>query len=365
MTRQVAFGVAVAVVAVQVLGGRQAAQAPAPGAPDGGTPPAARQAAPPHSQARHRQLEDAYDTAYAAHDWRAAIAAAEEWVALDPADGQAAYSLACAYALDGQREAAIAWLQRAAERQFAMLDLFDADPDLAALRSDARVTAVRDAIARNQAAVMAGVAQRISQAPIAFHVSPAAFDRGTARSPLLVALHGFGSSPAEMVPAFERFADAAGAVLALPQGPTPYGSGFDWVSANHAEAVVMRTLDQARQRYRYDTRQVVITGFSQGADMAMRVALRHPEIFRGVIAMAGRYNPSVVPGVNADARARELRLVLMVGAEDAVAQNNRETEQRLKAAKFDVRLRVFPKVGHRLPPNAVAEFGDAFKWATR
>jgi phospholipase/carboxylesterase len=319
----------------------------------------------PAAQERQRQVRAAFARAYEARDWPAAIASGEQLVALAPADGRAAYSLACVYALDGQRDAAVAWLQRAVGRRFSALDVFDADPDLASLRGDARLASVREEVARNRDALMAEVREHIAQAPVAFHVSPPAYERGTARSPLLVALHGFGSSAAEMVPAFEYFADASGAVLALPQGPTATGEGFDWVSADHADAVVTRTLEVARQRYPYDRRQVVLAGFSQGAGMALRVALRHPEVFRGVVAIAGRYDPILVPGTKVDPKARRLRVMLMVGAEDGAAENNRETERRLEAAKFDVRLRVYPKLGHRLPPNAVVEFTDAFNWVVR
>jgi predicted esterase len=46
-------------------------------------------------------------------------------------------------------------------------------------------------------------------------------------------------------------------------------------------------------------------------------------------------------------------------------ESNREAEQRLRAARFTVLLRVFPNVGHRLPPNALAEMRDAVAFLLR
>jgi len=81
--------------------------------------------------------------------------------------------------------------------------------------------------------------------------------------------------------------------------------------------------------------------------------------------MAGRHDARLVPGRTIDPKARRLRVMLTVGADDAVVANNRETEKRFEAAKFDVGLRVYPNVGHRLPSNAVAEFREALRFVLR
>jgi phospholipase/carboxylesterase len=327
-----------------------------------GRPDALAQLTP---EVQRNQLEAEFERAYEARDWSAAIKAGEQVVALVPAEARPAYNLACAHALAGQTEAAIAWLGRAAERGFASVEVFDNDADLDGLRGDARLSTVREVVVRNHGRILSEAKAAVEDRPIVFHVPAAAWDRDPATRPLLIALHGYGSSASEMLPAFRAFADATGVVLALPEGAVPHRDGFDWVSPDHAEAVVMHTLDVARARYPYDPRQVVLAGFSQGASMAMRVALRHPDVFRGVVAMAGRHDARVVPGRTFDPKARRLRVMLTVGAGDQVVANNREAERRLKAARFDVGLRVYPNVGHRLPPNAVAEFREALRFVLR
>jgi len=205
---------------------------------------------------------------------------------------------------------------------------------------------------------------RAQDATILFHVPATNDDRSPIERPLIVALHPYSSSAAEMLPAFRALADATGAVLALPHGPVPAGNGFDWVSAEQADVVVMDAIESARKRAPFDARQIVLAGFSQGATMAMRVALRHPDKVRGVMAIAGRHDERFVPGADAE-RARRLRVALLVGGDDANAASNREAEERLRAARYSVLLRVYPDVGHRLPPNALYEMKDAIGFLLR
>jgi predicted esterase len=310
------------------------------------------------------RLWNQFYAAYDAKDWPTAIRLGEQVAAASPEDPAAAFYVACVHARAGHRDEALAWLERAADRGCANLELLDADPGLAVARGDARYGPAREAIARNRDAAVQQARAKAPDAPIVFHVPGFADDRSPIERPLIVALHGYGSSPADMLPAFRALADATGAVLALPQALKPHGAGYDWVSTDQAEVVVLGAIESARKRAPFDPRQIVLAGFSQGAGMAMRVALRHPDRVRGVLAMAGYHDERLVPGPNAE-RARRLRVALLVGGDDDYAASNREAEQRLRAARFPVLLRVFPNVGHRLPPNAIAEMKDAIAFLLR
>ena len=316
------------------------------------------------SDAERARLWSQFYDAYDGKDWPAAMRLGEQLAGLSPQDAAVPFNLACVHALAGHREEALASLERAAAAGFASLEVLDAEPDLAAVRGDPRYASAREAVARHRAAAIERAGRLARDAPVVFHVPAMADDRSPLERPLIVALHGYGSSPADMLPAFRALADVTGAVLALPQALEPRGTGFDWVSPDHAEVVVLRAIESARKRAPFDARQVVLAGFSQGATMAMRVALRHPERFRGVLAMAGRHAERLVPGPNAQ-EARRLRVALLVGGDDGNVESNREAEQRLRAARFTVLLRVFPGVGHRFPPNALAEMRDAVAFLLR
>jgi hypothetical protein len=58
--------------------------------------------------------------------------------------GRVAYNLACAHARAGHAGAALDWLERAADLGFADAGLLDSDPDLDALRNEARFRSLRD-----------------------------------------------------------------------------------------------------------------------------------------------------------------------------------------------------------------------------
>jgi tetratricopeptide (TPR) repeat protein len=80
---------------------------------------------------------------YAAKDYRGAIPAFEKAVELGYGLPQNnAYNIACAYALAGDRDHALAWLKRALDMAYLDLDSLRTDPDLASVRSDPRFAAL-------------------------------------------------------------------------------------------------------------------------------------------------------------------------------------------------------------------------------
>ena len=73
------------------------------------------------------------------------LARALEWykkaLAVDPDFGDAYYNMACVYALEGQKEMALRYLQIAALNGYATAEGIDGDPDLESVRRRARATA--------------------------------------------------------------------------------------------------------------------------------------------------------------------------------------------------------------------------------
>ncbi len=69
---------------------------------------------------------------------RAILALTEAVRHLGASKASTLYNLACAYALNGDREVALDWLDKAVEAGFSSDDKFGRDPDFASLKSDAR-----------------------------------------------------------------------------------------------------------------------------------------------------------------------------------------------------------------------------------
>lgn len=117
---------------------------------------------------------------------------------------------------------------------------------------------------------------------------------------LLVALHGFGSSPQSFAELSPRFT-AVRLIFAAPQAPTPFlageSLGFDWDRAHDEPDGSDRRVKFGRAsigyvvdvietlRERYAIRHVYVFGFSQGAAYAYLVGIYHPDLVSGIAAV--------------------------------------------------------------------------------
>jgi predicted esterase len=191
----------------------------------------------------------------------------------------------------------------------------------------------------------ADFAERAARAPIKFALPP---EETWAPRPLLIALHGYGSEPDDILPAFRALASRLGAVLAVPQAVDPAGDGFSWDTPSKAEFVVLRTIEQARRRAPVDRGRIVLAGFSQGASMAYAVGLRHPGLFKGVMPIAGVYDQERMP-IPVPPPKQWPRFAILCGGEDRLADESRRAARLLEAAGAPVTLRIWEGVGHRLP----------------
>ena len=201
--------------------------------------------------------------------------------------------------------------------------------------------------------------ERAEAAPIEI-VLPRDGDTEWAPRPLIVALHGYGSKPEDLLPAFRALAARVGAVLAVPQAVDPAGSGFTWDTPAKADLVVRRSIERARRRAPVQPGRIVLAGFSQGASMAYHVALRHPELFKGVMPMAGRYDETVTP-VPSPPPKRWPRFAILCGSADQGVEHSRRAAKLLEAAGVPVTLKIWEGVGHRVPQNGLPDLQAAME----
>jgi phospholipase/carboxylesterase len=118
---------------------------------------------------------------------------------------------------------------------------------------------------------------------------------------LLLALHGFGGTAANLATAFTTFAGES-LIVAMPQAefPAPAG-GTSWfyrtadrslwdVFDTHSVNTVVELAAALRGRYRIG--KVFILGFSQGSILAYMTGLLNPALVSGVLAIGG-YPPDI------------------------------------------------------------------------
>jgi len=284
---------------------------------------------------------------------------AQYWAVKQSGDGR--YNLACYYARTKQADAALYFLQEAAKLEGVEADDARKDDDLAGLRRDprfARVLTYFQASADHAA---------VATEPVSLCYLPAGFDAAKPTAVVLL-LHGRGSRPADFLgDGTQKYADRLGVPIISVSGTNPTGpKSFVWAVD---VAKDFDRLDAAVQKHANESKfqpvagQFVAVGFSEGAQVGLDIAMYHPELFAGAIAMS--------PG--ALSQLSKLRphpllakrsFVITVGAAEergnvSLAAIDASAVQFAKAACEHI---VVPNGGHALPPDFDAKFPE---WVAR
>lgn len=138
---------------------------------------------------------------------------------------------------------------------------------------------------------------------------------GKARVPLVLNMHGSGSTAAqqEAFTGMDGEADLADFIVAYPQAKIRNGSGFDWnipgvplakgvtEPAHPADDLSFLTLlvGSLEGRYCINSARVYATGFSGGARIASQLACDDSNIFAAVAPVSGLRKPDPCPSVRA------------------------------------------------------------------
>jgi phospholipase/carboxylesterase len=185
--------------------------------------------------------------------------------------------------------------------------------------------------------------------------------------PLLVFLHGHGGNEEQALRLAPRVSRrnyvAIGLRGPLLIGTRPDGRGcFSWGDDAHAgmsvEDYLVRAVEQTRRNYHVHSERIFLAGVCEGATMAYRFALTHPEKVAGVIALNGLL-PKGGPLFRLPA-VRGLKAFVGHGIANAVAPLAlaRRDSKLLYTAGVDVRLHTYPTT-HRLHPDMLK---DANRW---
>ncbi len=109
--------------------------------------------------------------------------------------------------------------------------------------------------------------------------------------PVLIVLHSGRDKQDETLQRFSAEAAKNGFILVAPQWA---GNAVLKVRYEHTakeQALVLDTLRDVRRRFQVDSDRVFLFGWEDGANMALDVALAHPDLFAGVAPMNGGLLP--------------------------------------------------------------------------
>ena len=114
------------------------------------------------------------------------------------------------------------------------------------------------------------------------------------RYPAVVSLHAAGGTPLRQIEWWAGMPDAAGVrqgqatrhgtIVIAPVWGRPQQAGYEYSAREHA--AVLGAVREALRRFAIDTDRVFLSGHSAGGDAAWDVAVSHPDLWAGLIAVA-------------------------------------------------------------------------------
>lgn len=306
-----------------------------------------------------QKLGAALATAYEAKDWKKSIEISHKLVELNPRGGTHQYNLGCCYALNGEKDKALEWVEKAADAGFSDDMLMAGDADFASIREDERFKKQLARVRENGNKRAAELQARAAGAVLEIYV-PDTLER-TKPAPLIIALHGYGGTAKEMADVWKGVAAENGAILIAPQGMDAAGEGWSWENMRSAEFIVLAAMEKIGKAHKIDEKRVVLSGFSQGGFAAYSIGFKHPTRFRGVVPVAAVYNGSLAPKPGAGKEGYP-KFVIMVGSRDRVLAENKKAASDLEAAGISHKLNVYDGVGHTFPQDRDGELRKALRY---
>jgi predicted esterase len=268
------------------------------------------------------------------------------------------YDLACCLAQTGDVDAAFYWLQVAGQEDGVDANWAERDSDLQRLRADPRWAKVNRYL-HECAAYWAAHGQ-----PVNFVRAPKGSE-GEEPKALLLWLHGSNSGPDfradGQAAVLESIADKLRIAVVGVSGTLPFGKAkFNWSESPEADYRRIETaLSDTAKQWKLPRQRVILIGFSQGAQVGLEVAARHPEAFAGAIAIApGAGSGSHLKDVQPSRSLANCGFIVAPGALDS---RDRGEIARIDAAELlskgaKVLFQKSAHSGHAFPPD----FADRF-----
>jgi phospholipase/carboxylesterase len=127
-----------------------------------------------------------------------------------------------------------------------------------------------------------------------------------------------------------------------------YGWGEDARIQSLVEDYVIRSVEHTRRHYHIHSERIYLAGFAEGATVAYRLGLLHPQRFAGVISLNGLLPREGRPLFQLP-QLRDLRVFIGHGIANVFMplSSARQDHRQLYTAGLDVCLRTYPTT-HRL-----------------
>ncbi len=189
--------------------------------------------------------------------------------------------------------------------------------------------------------------------------------------PAIIMLHGYGSDENDLFSFAEEIPDKFAVIsLKAPIALQPYGNAWytiyfennggkfsDDKQAIVARDLVVKTINEAIEKYKLDSKNITLLGFSQGTILSFAIALSYPELIKNVIGLSGYINSEILKKDYQNNDFSTLSVYTSHGSVDQVIPVDwaRKTKPFLVNLGIDCTYSEFP-VGHGVAPQNFYEF---------
>ncbi|MDB5271973.1 MAG: phospholipase/Carboxylesterase [Chitinophagaceae bacterium] len=195
----------------------------------------------------------------------------------------------------------------------------------------------------------------------------------TDRPPLILLLHGVGSNEKDLFALADQLPDRFLVVSA--RGPYAVShDGYGWYElhfengkpiykkeqAEKSRLLLLRFIEQLKEKHTFDAQQVYLCGFSQGGIMSYSVGLTNPEKIKGLAVMSGRLLEEIKTITAPVEQLKALGIFISHGTQDRVLpiQNARDAKAYLNQLGLTPLYKEYP-VGHTINNEM---FADLLRW---
>jgi phospholipase/carboxylesterase len=180
------------------------------------------------------------------------------------------------------------------------------------------------------------------------------------KPPLLVLLHGHGADEKDLLPMVARL-DPRLAIASLRAPIQIRQGGYSWLSGNteaeldDARRAVLACIEQVVIGTNADADRVYVAGFSQGAMLALAIALTEPQKIAGAAVMSGRLAAAIRDRHAPVDSMRGFPILVTHGTEDQQIpiRSARDIRQALKPLSVDLEYHEFD-IGHSISDQTVS-----------
>lgn len=183
--------------------------------------------------------------------------------------------------------------------------------------------------------------------------------------PLVIVMHGRGADAFDLSGLAAVLDGPGGYRFVFPNGPQPWDTGggtsvgYKWFdnwppesdSLRESRRVLLQFINELVRRYRTPKGKIIISGFSQGALMALDTGYRTIEEIAGIVSMSGGLDERDLP----DFHSREdLPVLIIHGTNDVVVSVNHARNARRILESHGIHPDYYEfSTGHYLTPESI------------